>query len=1252
MNNPDQAINVVLNEVNFWAQYQDDTYGGFVNEVANDGSYSQTSQKSFCSNSRLAYAFVRAFMVTGNFEYLEKARHALTFIYDHGWDNTYGGWYYAANYDGTNQQENTYHSGKWSYTQHYCMLGNVAMNEATGGTIPWNDGDESDETWMHRGLDVIYNNLWDNSTGIAGFYEIANQDWSNPHNKGFTPTADGLTTHATVMSLRDIDDYYKTSFFTLVDRIAYDIVPSSYTSGSPLIYEYANSNWEPFGDELFNGHAVKCAWNLARAYLIDPTKTIYKQKAQQILDELLARGYYDNTNGGIHYFQTSGQKSHWTQEQGILAGMLVAQITDDAVKKQQYLNLADGCWKFMEEHMIDFNGGGSYTDVQTDGTVSSQWGKGDYWEAGYHTTETAYYTYLYNTIYMKNRPVELYYYFAPLGTIQTHKLTPLSIESNSLIIEEVTLNGTAYTNFNSDTRVLTVPANQGGTFKVKFRYNPDIFVCPTVSLGSDVSICEISPFTIDSDIIADGNLDFTWYKDGSIVKGPDFESNTLTVTEGGTYALEISGDNCYSIDEIEISNSVPAFSLGNDFSYTEPTELTTGLSNSFSHTWFLNGNGISGETTNTITITQAGIYSVEVTSQACGSASDEIIVSSAPTIAYTSDNIIIDGTKDNAFGTSLTANNFVLGTTNENDLSAEWSSLWDDTYLYIYASVTDDNLSNDSGNWWEDDGIELYIDGDNSRNTSYDNTNDFQWGFNWNSNTIYTGGSNPTNSSAGINFSLVGNNTGYTLEAAIPWTTIGVSPTDGNVIGIEIGINDDDNGSGRDSKLMWHTAVDDSWQNPSLFAEIELSGNERNRIPVANAGTDKTVVQPASTTTLSGSATGGDGTLSYLWTTNSSATITNATSLTPTISGLINTETYTFTLTITDEDGDTDSDDVTITVNNASIPVTGVMLNYTTIELLVGESLDLDYDISPSNATNTNVTWQSSSSSVSVNQNGSIVANSIGSAIVSVITEDGGYTDDVQINVSDGQSDCIEIAIPNASNWDILNDWNDGNSGSTIVTENGSMNFTHRAWGNSKTYLVHVGYPISVQAGTSYSISFDINDEDLRLSDISVGLCTSVAWNAPSNIISTTATATAPYGNGSFTTKTVTITPTSSSINAMLFFYLTMNTQISEQNYLFKNIEICNNSMKNYSNIESSKDISDSDCSIKVYPNPAYNYITTFISNEEIKQMDYSIISADGTVITKEKRKGNLQTFSLEQIPSGVYMLKTGNKYVYFTVNK
>jgi len=117
------------------------------------------------------------------------------------------------------------------------------------------------------------------------------------------------------------------------------------------------------------------------------------------------------------------------------------------------------------------------------------------------------------------------------------------------------------------------------------------------------------------------------------------------------------------------------------------------------------------------------------------------------------------------------------------------------------------------------------------------------------------------------------------------------------------------------------TATDNGGETGFKDVTITVVDPSVNQPPVANAGGPKTLTLPTNSTTLNGSASDTDGTITtYAWikVSGPAATLTNTSSAVLSLSGLVQ-GVYVFRLTATDNDGDFDSDDATVTVNAAAV---------------------------------------------------------------------------------------------------------------------------------------------------------------------------------------------------------------------------------------------------------------------------------------------------------------------------------------------
>ena len=188
---------------------------------------------------------------------------------------------------------------------------------------------------------------------------------------------------------------------------------------------------------------------------------------------------------------------------------------------------------------------------------------------------------------------------------------------------------------------------------------------------------------------------------------------------------------------------------------------------------------------------------------------------------------VIDGSIDGMWSgvSAYTLTHVPSGTvSNDTDLSGNWRATWDSSKLYFLVQVNDESLRRDSTNAWDDDSVEIYIDADNSGGTTYDGVNDYQYIFRYNDAGAVHIGTNSASNITGINFIITAVTGGYVFEASIPWTTLGVSPTANSLMGLDVHVNDDDDGSGRDGKKSWFTTGDTAWNNPSTFGKGSACG--------------------------------------------------------------------------------------------------------------------------------------------------------------------------------------------------------------------------------------------------------------------------------------------------------------------------------------------------------------------------------------------------------------------------------------------
>jgi len=468
--NPDHAIATLKSLADFRAKARDNVNGGFFTFVKTDGTVGSDRRKGFVTTTRDAWTFSRAFMVTGDETYLDHAAHALQFLFAHAWDSTNGGWYFTGDERGNlTPYQNGWdpNTWKWSFVQHYALLGIGASCDATRDTATCD--------WLKKGRNFLDTKMWDSNASQLGYYDTANLNMTGQSGKGFTATADALTTNGIQVELLWPTPAYHQRMVDLAnivtDRLAANLDLSIAKYGFPENY---NTNWTVNTSQtsIDTGHILKSAWVLARVYLRNPDAR-YRAAARKLINEVLTNGGWDET-AGVPYTtgnwstgQVTKQAECWQIEQAITSGLSNWYIADNQADRDKFLKMADRALQFFSTYVIDHTNGGTYKMNNLNGTPTDGI-KSNFFNVEYHSTETFYFTYLYGNLMLHRTPIALYYKVAATSAQQVIQLTPLAIDDASIQIQSVTLDGAPLNTFSAATREVTLAAGQGGKLRVVF----------------------------------------------------------------------------------------------------------------------------------------------------------------------------------------------------------------------------------------------------------------------------------------------------------------------------------------------------------------------------------------------------------------------------------------------------------------------------------------------------------------------------------------------------------------------------------------------------------------------------------------------------------------------------------------------------------------------------------------------------------------------------------------------------------------
>ena len=156
------------------------------------------------------------------------------------------------------------------------------------------------------------------------------------------------------------------------------------------------------------------------------------------------------------------------------------------------------------------------------------------------------------------------------------------------------------------------------------------------------------------------------------------------------------------------------------------------------------------------------------------------------------------------------------------DNTVRFQALWDAQALYVAIRVLDATLTPGAGTGVDRDSVDIFIDAFNDKEAEF-NQQHRQLRVGLDGGIFERGGR-----LSGVTSAVMAIPGGYTIECRIPWTNLSVTPVAGTtVIGIDVGVNDRDEGAAR-QHFQRFAFADAHQSSPAQFGQALLTSTTVN----------------------------------------------------------------------------------------------------------------------------------------------------------------------------------------------------------------------------------------------------------------------------------------------------------------------------------------------------------------------------------------------------------------------------------------
>lgn len=366
----------------YWIEHGlDQTNGGFIGRVDNEGMADEAANKGLILNSRILWAFSAAWRTWQQPEWLPLADRAFDQLAMHFKDPANGGYYWMVTSKGRPADNTKYLYGQAFVL--YALSEYARVRPESKAVVLAQELFEAIEKYGY-------------SEKNNGYHEVFHADW-NPVNGvplGSDPLASkhSLNTHLHLMEA--YANLYRVWPDERLRRQLINLVrlhtQTMYCAKTGHFLSYFDQEWKPTSPVYSYGHDIETAWLLTDAaevlqdaeWLARSTKL-----ALNIADITIDEGI-DPQSGGLFNFGEKGSpvdrnKQWWSQAEAIAGFARLARYN------HRYLSAAKQVWHFVQHFVVDRTYGEWYFLVDAQGQPYKEYDKIGPWKCPYHTVRSA-----------------------------------------------------------------------------------------------------------------------------------------------------------------------------------------------------------------------------------------------------------------------------------------------------------------------------------------------------------------------------------------------------------------------------------------------------------------------------------------------------------------------------------------------------------------------------------------------------------------------------------------------------------------------------------------------------------------------------------------------------------------------------------------------------------------------------------------------------------------------------------------------